>query len=128
MKTLLEIYNSEDFTVSDSGFVCGTQRWSAKYLYEKVAELEIKFEFMNLRHIDFSGMPWQSGSVESMDVFMYHMNRISNCDPSIPIVMGEDGRIMDGWHRLAKQVMDGASEIRVYRFETYIEPDSEVDN
>jgi len=71
-------------------------------------------------------MPWQSGTIENMDCFIYHAVRIQDCDTSIPVIMRQDGIIIDGWHRVAKAVLEGKKEILAYRFEEYIPP--EVNN
>lgn len=52
-----------------------------------------------------------------------HMRRVMAADPRFPILLGEDGRVMDGMHRVLKVALDGGTEIRAKQFETDLEPD-----
>lgn len=54
---------------------------------------------------------------------MLHMRLIDECDLSYPIILGADGRVMDGMHRVAKALMEGWLEIEARRFEQDPEPD-----
>lgn len=45
-----------------------------------------------------------------------HMNAVNAVDLSYPIIMDEDGDIMDGRHRLMKAILTGASSIKAVRF------------
>lgn len=54
---------------------------------------------------------------------MLHMRLIDECDLSYPIILGADGRVMDGMHRVAKALMEGRLEIEARRFEQDPEPD-----
>ena len=52
-----------------------------------------------------------------------HIQLIYETDPSYPIILGADGRLMDGMHRVARAVLDGRSTITAVRFEVDPEPD-----
>lgn len=54
---------------------------------------------------------------------LLHMRLIEECDLSYPIILGADGRVMDGMHRVAKALMEGWLEIEARRFEQDPEPD-----
>ena len=124
MKSLIDVYRNDFKGFEDSYYSDSTgNKWSAKYLYEKVKEHNLKAEKVKLRHLDLSHLPWQSGAIQNMDCFIYHAVRVQGCDTSIPIVMRQDGQIIDGWHRVAKAVLEGKKEILAYRFECYIEPE-----
>jgi hypothetical protein len=124
MKSMLEVYEADFKGFEDSCFTASNgDKWPARYLYEKVKELGVEEEKVKLRHVDLSSLPWQGGSIENMDCFIYHAVRIQNCDTSIPVIMRQDGVIIDGWHRVAKAVLEGKKEILAYRFETYIPPE-----
>lgn len=124
MKSMLEVYENDFKGFEDSRFSDSTgNSWSAKYLYDKVKELGLEVEKIKLRHLDLSSLPWQDGVIQNMDCFVYHAVRVQNCDSSIPIIMRQDGFIVDGWHRVAKAILEGKEEISVYRFESYLEPE-----
>jgi hypothetical protein len=44
-------------------------------------------------------------------------------DLSWPILLSHDGTVMDGMHRVARALIDGAATIRAVRFTSVIEPD-----
>ncbi len=52
-----------------------------------------------------------------------HTRLIQEVDTSYPIILGSDGRVMDGMHRVARAVLEGRSTIAAVRFETSLEPD-----
>lgn len=52
-----------------------------------------------------------------------HMRLVLEADTSFPILLGEDGRVMDGMHRVLKAALAGASDIRAKRFPVDPEPD-----
>jgi hypothetical protein len=123
-KSLLQIYQSDFKGFEDSCYSNSTgDKWPARYLYEKVKEQGLEAEKVKLRHINLSLMPWQDGAIQNMDCFAYHAVRVQNCDTSIPVIMRQDGMIVDGWHRVAKAIIEGKKEILAYRFETYIPPE-----
>jgi hypothetical protein len=52
-----------------------------------------------------------------------HVRLIEEVDLSHPIILGFDGRVMDGMHRVAKALLRGRTKIRAVQFETALEPD-----
>ena len=52
-----------------------------------------------------------------------HLRLINEVDLSYPIILGHDGRVMDGMHRIARAILDGHETIKAVRFETHPEPD-----
>ncbi len=52
-----------------------------------------------------------------------HLRLIEATDLAHPILLGADGRVMDGMHRVAKALLEGRQEIEAIRFERDPEPD-----
>ena len=52
-----------------------------------------------------------------------HMKLIEEVDLSYPIILGADGRVMDGMHRVARSLLAGNAEIVAVQFEEDPEPD-----
>lgn len=52
-----------------------------------------------------------------------HMKRVQETNLEYPIIMDEEGFIMDGWHRVAKALLEGRSTIKAVRFEQTPAPD-----
>lgn len=54
---------------------------------------------------------------------MEHVQLINQVDSAYPIILGPDGRVMDGMHRIAKAVIEGRPAIKAVRFEELPAPD-----
>ena len=52
-----------------------------------------------------------------------HCRRINDTDSSIPVIINENGRLMDGGHRLARAVLEGRKTVKAVRFNEMPEPD-----
>jgi hypothetical protein len=52
-----------------------------------------------------------------------HPRLIEEVDLAYPIILGSDGRVMDGMHRVARALLEGRSTIEAVRFDTHPEPD-----
>jgi hypothetical protein len=52
-----------------------------------------------------------------------HARLIAEADTRFPIILSHDGRVMDGMHRIARALIDGAETVRVVQFDDYVEPD-----
>ena len=52
-----------------------------------------------------------------------HVRLIQEVDTSHPIILGADGRVMDGMHRIARAMLEGRAAIPAVRLETHPEPD-----
>ncbi len=52
----------------------------------------------------------------SRDMVM-HIKAIQDSDLSFPIILDEDGELMDGRHRIMKAMLNGAETIKAVRFD-----------
>ena len=52
-----------------------------------------------------------------------HVRLMEQVDLSHPILLGHDGRVMDGMHRIARALLEGRGELPAIRFPHPIEPD-----
>jgi hypothetical protein len=52
-----------------------------------------------------------------------HARLISECDLAFPIILSNDGRVMDGMHRIYKALLLGHDAIEAVRFPRDPEPD-----
>lgn len=48
---------------------------------------------------------------------------MTRVDSSYPIILGHDGRVMDGMHRIARALLEGRAEIAAIHFRSPLEPD-----
>jgi hypothetical protein len=68
---------------------------------------------------------WFDGSAEIPTVrkIVEHLRLVQEVDTLYPIILGVDGRVMDGMHRVARAILEGQSSIRAVRFEHQPQPD-----
>jgi hypothetical protein len=52
-----------------------------------------------------------------------HARLMLDCDSAFPIILSNDGRVMDGMHRICKALLEGHIEIEAVRFVQDPEPD-----
>ena len=45
-----------------------------------------------------------------------HFRLVRDVDPAFPVILGADGRVMDGMHRIARALLAGDRTIRAVRF------------
>ena len=52
-----------------------------------------------------------------------HMRLVMDADPAYPILLGQDGRVMEGMHRVLRVALEGGDRIAAKRFSQDPEPD-----
>ncbi len=52
-----------------------------------------------------------------------HLKLINEVDMSYPIIVGPDGRVMDGMHRIARAILEGRATITAVRLTEIPDPD-----
>ena len=52
-----------------------------------------------------------------------HCRRINETDPRYPLIINDNGQLMDGGHRLARALLEGQKTVKAVRFEKMPEPD-----
>ena len=115
MKNKVEI---EDFHVCDGGCRLGNKRWDNGTLFNAAKGIE-PYD-MQISAIDLESAPW---NIDSFYYFLYHSKRVLEADMSYPIIQMPTGYIIDGWHRLAKAILNGDETIKCIRLKTMPEPD-----
>ena len=88
----------------------GRHVWSVPRLFELARDLpvmEIPLEHLNMWH------KYESLTLREM---VMHMNAVNAADLGRPIILDEDGEIMDGRHRVMKAILTGAETIMAVRF------------
>ncbi|MCU1492475.1 MAG: hypothetical protein JWO62_239 [Acidimicrobiaceae bacterium] len=66
---------------------------------------------------------FDSREVPTVRSIAEHARLIEEVDLAWPIILGPDGRVMDGMHRVARALLEGRSAVRAVRFEHLPEPD-----
>lgn len=96
--------------------------WSVPNLWELAKDLpviEVPIESM-----DLSTCPWVDRSASISLYFIAQIiHELKSVDLSYPIILSAEGKIMDGYHRLLKAVVEGHDTVKIVRFEETPEPD-----
>ncbi len=95
----------------DQSCQLGSQFWQVSRLFELVKNLpvlEIPLDHLNLRytHEDLT-----------LREMVMHIKAIQDSDLSFPIILDEDGELMDGRHRIMKAMLNGEETIKAVRFD-----------
>ena len=89
----------------------GDNHWSVS----RLIELSKNFKVMNvpLDHLNVFNT-YEKLTLREM---VMHMNAINDADLKYPIILDEDGDIMDGRHRIMKAMLIKAKTIKAVRFD-----------
>ena len=104
----------EAMPVHKNKFRDGSQCWAVTNLIEQAKGLPV-FD-LPLCCINVAAKVWEP--VEIPRGLAEHMMRVLAVDTEAPVILDEDGFIMDGWHRVARALLDGKATIPAVRFET----------
>ena len=89
----------------------GRHYWSVARLFELSKDLEVME--IPLEHLNIHNK-YESLTLKDM---VMHMNAVNDADLSSPIILDDEGEIMDGRHRIMKAMLIGAKTIKAVRFE-----------
>ena len=94
------------------------RRWFVSRLIEKAKDLpvqEMPITGLNIYNLH--------PEINSMRDFVGHIQKVLDADLQYPIILDEDGYVMDGRHRIAKALLEGKETINFVRFEETPGPD-----
>jgi hypothetical protein len=68
---------------------------------------------------------WSTGYQHSLTCrdIVEHARLIEEADLTFPVILSNDGRVMDGMHRVAKALLQGHTHVEAVRFASDPEPD-----
>tara|TARA_R100000951_G_scaffold116246_1_gene127242 strand:- start:1888 stop:2241 length:354 start_codon:yes stop_codon:yes gene_type:complete len=94
----------------------GKNHWSV----ERLIDLSKDFEIMKipLNHLNV----YHNYERITLREMATYIRAVNDADLSYPIIMDEDGEIMDGRHRIVKCLVEGIDTIRAVRFDKNPEP------
>jgi hypothetical protein len=96
--------------------------WYTERLWREARELEpFEIQIESIKELDMNC--WFGSSEPTMREVMKHFSRIQTTQLEYPIILNEDGSLMDGGHRVCKALLEGRSTILAVQFSTMPEPD-----
>ncbi len=102
----------------------GLDAWDVHRLIELSRGLPVRaIEVASIA--EFDTVHWFDGTLERPTVrkVIEHAKLIQHADLSHAIILGQDGRVMDGMHRAARALLEGHETIDAVQFEIDPEPD-----
>jgi len=101
----------------------GLDAWDVDGLIRASAELPVvEVALDTITDVD-SDYWFTFGPVPTVRRIVDQVRLIQEVDLSYPIILGSDGRVMDGMHRIARAILDGRTSIRAVQFVVDPEPD-----
>lgn len=95
----------------------GKNHWNVQRLID--LSKDFKVLTIPLDHLNVY-CPYKNISLREM---VMHMKVVQASDLKFPIILDEDGELMDGRHRIMKALLEGKKSILAVRFDTNPEPD-----
>ena len=102
----------------------GLDAWDVDRLIQRAKDLPVRQVALDsIGEID--SVYWFDGSNEKPTVrrIVNHVRLMQQVDLSYPVILGRDGRVMDGMHRIAQALLKGCTSIDAVQFEVDPEPD-----
>lgn len=90
------------FKDDSSGYSEQSKFWKAETLYKAVRDQKVTVRSYDLSYFNYSNSIWDLGS---FSYTLSHFQRILDADINIPIIVSHKGQILDGYHRIAKQLL-----------------------
>jgi len=101
----------------------GRDAWDVDRLIELASGLPV--ELVPLDSIGEIDSPYwfDANHPATVRAVVEHARLIAKVDPRLPIILGPDGRVMDGMHRIARALLDGHKMIDAVRLPALPAPD-----
>lgn len=96
----------------------GNARYVIKNLISRASKLDVGE--MPLEHLNIYNL---YPKLSSMREWVGHIKSVLEADLDCPIILDDEGYVMDGRHRIAKALLEGRETIKFVRFEKTPPPD-----
>ena len=110
------------FRPSQQGF----HAWDVDPLVEKSRDLpHILVKLEDIKELDENYWYQEPGAIPTCRSLAEHFKLALEADLDYPIILSQDGRVMDGMHRVMKALASGYLEIKAVKFREELPPDYE---
>jgi hypothetical protein len=102
----------------------GLDAWDVDRLIRLSADLPVTdVRVDSIRDVDTAYWALPGAEHPTVRELVGHLRLVLDVDPSYPVIMGSDGRLMDGMHRVARALLEGRTTVAAVRFPVDPEPD-----
>jgi hypothetical protein len=102
----------------------GLDAWDVDRLIELTAGLPVEEVSLDDHLYEIDSVYWfDDRERPTVRKVVEHFRLVEEVDPSYPIILGPDNRVMDGMHRVARALLDGGLTIRAVRLPDVPDPD-----
>jgi hypothetical protein len=102
----------------------GLDAWDVERVIEMAAPLAVEeVELASISEIDSVYWFAEGFPPPTVREIIEHVRLMATVDTSDPVILGPDGRVMDGMHRIARALLENRRTIQARRFERLPEPD-----
>jgi hypothetical protein len=102
----------------------GLDAWDVDRLVQLASDLPIKeVPLDSIWELDRNYWFNDGDEVPTVRSIAEHIRLVSEVDLSYPIILGSDGRVMDGMHRVVRALIEDVETIKAVQFEIDPEPD-----
>ena len=100
--------------LDQSSYQYDNMKWDAPTLITFCKRKNYPTFDMPLACVDLQRCPF---ILDNFSDFLYHAQRTNDTDLKYPVLLDNDGIICDGWHRVAKAILEGKTSIKAIRME-----------
>jgi hypothetical protein len=98
--------------------------WDVDHLAELTSEFPIKeIPLASIWEVDTVYWFNDEDEVPTVRNVIEHFRLVNEVDLSYPIILGSNGCVMDGMHRVVRAILEGRRTIRAVQFDVDPEPD-----
>lgn len=98
--------------------------WDVDGLIAKSADLPIDhLDVASVSELDTNYWSDGTGTSRTVRQIIEHARLVLDVDVQYPVILGSDGRVMDGMHRIARALLEGRSNVTSRRFPVTPPPD-----
>jgi hypothetical protein len=102
----------------------GYDAWGVAHLIELSKDLPVtEVPLSSIRELDTAYWFGVDGSPATPRILVRHMELVNDADLAHPVILGPDGELMDGMHRVARCLLEGRPTVSVVQFLVQPEPD-----
>lgn len=97
-------------------FTDGKKVWKVTSLIQSVKDQKLEIFDLPLCGINLGVTVWEFGDLKIKN-FVMHWKCANEVSLDYPVILDDDGFIMDGWHRVSKALFLGHATIKAVRFD-----------